>query len=290
MWLSSHVHMLKDNVDGPREPHSVDNECECVNSVTVHKSALTQFISNDCCLTWCQRLYGRWRWRWYSSSSEHSPIPAQFYYPGANVVQMRFLKLHSSTAIQKVTYSCHPGHELGETDRDVKFLTDTRKQSFLGSLKDCVVRISHSSPYNKLLIMNKYAVWCRSYVPACRGRCFPPSGVCVWVWGPSPPSSQRLGSNVRRKQRHLSLWLHCGSSVFQLEVPKSVSPQKTHIVQGHTPWTRRGEQEKRKTVLPSLPLVSCWLSDSSSVTLGGHQGLSSQRSHICLQRHLSHNE
>lgn len=255
-----------------------------------HKSALTQFISNDCCLTWCQRLYGRWRWRWYSLSSEHSPIPAQFYYPGANVVQMRFLKLHSSTAIQKVTYSCHPGHELGETDRDVKFLTDTRKQSFLGSLKDCVVRISRSSPYNKLIIMNKYAVWCRSYVPACRGRCFQPSGVCVWVWGPSPPSSQRLGSNVRRKQRHLSLWLHCGSSVFQLEVPKSVSPQKTHIVQGHTPWTRRGEQEKRKTVLPSLPLVSCWLSDSSSVTLGGHQGLSSQRSHICLQRHLSHNE
>lgn len=62
----------------------------------------------------------------------------QFYYPGANVVQMRFLRLHSSTAIQKMTYSCHPGHRLGQMERDVKFLTDTRRQSYLGSLKDCV--------------------------------------------------------------------------------------------------------------------------------------------------------
>ena len=66
-------------------------------------------------------------------------VSHQFYYPGANVVQMRFLRLHSSTAIQKMTYSCHPGHVLGQTDRDVKFLTDSRKQSYLGALKDCVV-------------------------------------------------------------------------------------------------------------------------------------------------------
>lgn len=38
-----------------------------------------------------------------------------------------------------MTYSCHPGHRLGQTDRDIKFLTDTRQQSYLGAVKDCVV-------------------------------------------------------------------------------------------------------------------------------------------------------
>ena len=52
---------------------------------------------------------------------------------------MRFLRLHSARSSQKVTYSCHPGHRLGPGRRDVKFLADTRKQSFLGTLADCVV-------------------------------------------------------------------------------------------------------------------------------------------------------
>ncbi|XP_019209972.1 collagen alpha-1(I) chain isoform X2 [Oreochromis niloticus] len=62
----------------------------------------------------------------------------QFYYQGANVVQMRFLRLHSGTAVQKVSYSCHPGHRLGPASRDVKFLTDSRTQSYLGAVQDCV--------------------------------------------------------------------------------------------------------------------------------------------------------
>ncbi|KAM6902372.1 collagen alpha-1(II) chain-like [Xenentodon cancila] len=62
----------------------------------------------------------------------------QFSYPGASVVQMRFLRLHSHSAAQKLTYSCHPGHRLGQTERDVKFLADTRRQSYLAALKDCV--------------------------------------------------------------------------------------------------------------------------------------------------------
>ncbi|XP_064817134.1 collagen alpha-1(I) chain-like [Oncorhynchus masou masou] len=61
-----------------------------------------------------------------------------FYYPGANVVQMRFLRLQSWKAVQRIIYSCHPGHRLGHTDREVKFLADTRRQSFLGALKDCM--------------------------------------------------------------------------------------------------------------------------------------------------------
>lgn len=62
----------------------------------------------------------------------------QFYYPGANVVQMRFLRLQSWRALQKITYTCHPGHRLGHTDREVKFLTDTRRQSYLGAINDCI--------------------------------------------------------------------------------------------------------------------------------------------------------
>lgn len=68
-------------------------------------------------------------------------LRCQFHYPGENVVQLRFLRLHSITAVQSITFSCHPGHKLGEAERDVKFLTDSRTQSYLGVLKDCVVRI-----------------------------------------------------------------------------------------------------------------------------------------------------
>lgn len=65
----------------------------------------------------------------------------QFHYPGESAVQLRFLRLHSITAIQSITFSCHPGHQLGGAERDVKFLTDSRTQSYLGVLKDCVVSI-----------------------------------------------------------------------------------------------------------------------------------------------------
>ncbi|KAJ7988519.1 hypothetical protein DPEC_G00324420 [Dallia pectoralis] len=69
------------------------------------------------------------------SKQEHG---FQFFYPGANVVQMRFLRLQSWKAVQKITYSCHPGHRLGQSEREVKFLADTRKQSYLGELQDCI--------------------------------------------------------------------------------------------------------------------------------------------------------
>lgn len=87
-------------------------------------------------------------------------VSHQFYYPGANVVQMRFLRLHSSTAIQKMTYVCHPGHVLGQTDRDVKFLTDSRKQSYLGALKDCVVCKKFSKlPLSWVCLRKDLASW-----------------------------------------------------------------------------------------------------------------------------------
>ncbi|XP_029921679.1 collagen alpha-1(III) chain-like [Myripristis murdjan] len=83
---------------------------------------------------WMEESSTEGSFQWLSSLEQGF----QFYYPAASVVQMRFLRLHSNTAVQKVTYSCHPGHKLGQSDRDVKFLADTKKQSYLGALKDCV--------------------------------------------------------------------------------------------------------------------------------------------------------
>lgn len=62
----------------------------------------------------------------------------QFEYPGLSVVQVRFLRLQSSQAEQKMTFSCYSGYRLGPTQRQVKFLTDSLRQSYLGTLQDCV--------------------------------------------------------------------------------------------------------------------------------------------------------
>lgn len=91
----------------------------------------------------------------------------QFSYPDASVVQMRFLRLHSVTAVQRVTYSCHPGSRQGPTERSVKFLTDTRRQSYLGALRDCMVRIHQRQRKDISFLFLKYVNSCLKR----RGRC-----------------------------------------------------------------------------------------------------------------------
>ncbi|KAM6965207.1 collagen alpha-1(I) chain [Aplochiton taeniatus] len=71
---------------------------------------------------------------WLSSMEEGF----QFDYPGADVVQMRFLRLNSRVVSQNVSYSCHTGSKQGSVEREVKFLADTQRQSYLGALRDCV--------------------------------------------------------------------------------------------------------------------------------------------------------
>ncbi|KAA0717047.1 Collagen alpha-1(XI) chain [Triplophysa tibetana] len=63
----------------------------------------------------------------------------QFDYTGSSVVQMRFLRLNSRIAKQNITFSCQPNSHQGFNEREVKFLADSRKQSFLGTLLDCEV-------------------------------------------------------------------------------------------------------------------------------------------------------
>uniref|UniRef100_A0A4W5QUV2 Fibrillar collagen NC1 domain-containing protein n=1 Tax=Hucho hucho TaxID=62062 RepID=A0A4W5QUV2_9TELE len=62
----------------------------------------------------------------------------QFEYLGPDVVQMRFLRLNSRLTSQNITYSCQPGNIQGPGKREVKFLADTQRQSYLGTLQDCV--------------------------------------------------------------------------------------------------------------------------------------------------------
>lgn len=68
------------------------------------------------------------------------PPYLQLEYPGAtDVVQMRFLRLNSRFSTQTITYSCQHGSRQSHSEREVKFLADTRTQSYLGALRDCVV-------------------------------------------------------------------------------------------------------------------------------------------------------
>lgn len=74
------------------------------------------------------------------------------------------------------------------------------------------------------------AVFCLS---AWRGDGFWSSGVRVWVWGPAPASSDRCGSDGRRKL-HASVWFHSRTCVFQLDV-------------GESCWSQRTRKSRRKT-------------------------------------------
>lgn len=68
----------------------------------------------------------------------------QFEYPGGtDVVQMRFLRMNSRISTQTITYYCEPGNRQSRREREIKFLADTRRQSYLGELQDCVVSDSN---------------------------------------------------------------------------------------------------------------------------------------------------
>lgn len=64
----------------------------------------------------------------------------QFEYSGGtDVVQMRFLRLNSRFSTQTISYYCRPVDGHTRREREVKFLADTRTQSYLAALQDCVV-------------------------------------------------------------------------------------------------------------------------------------------------------
>ncbi|NXP78649.1 CO5A3 protein, partial [Ramphastos sulfuratus] len=68
-------------------------------------------------------------------------LPPQLEYAGASPVQLRFLRLHSSLATQKVSYSCRPALEQGQPQlqKEILFLADSRQQSYAASLQGCLL-------------------------------------------------------------------------------------------------------------------------------------------------------
>lgn len=71
-------------------------------------------------------------------------LPLQLEYAGASPVQLRFLRLHSHLATQKVSYSCRPAPEQGQPqlEKEIRFLADSREQSYAASLQGCVVSLA----------------------------------------------------------------------------------------------------------------------------------------------------
>ncbi|XP_060107100.1 collagen alpha-3(V) chain-like [Heteronotia binoei] len=72
-----------------------------------------------------------------------SSLPGGFLleYQGLSTVQLRFLKLHSSLATQKVSYSCrpHPDGSRPQLEKEIKFLADSREQSYMATLQGCML-------------------------------------------------------------------------------------------------------------------------------------------------------
>ncbi|KAH0615536.1 hypothetical protein JD844_004919, partial [Phrynosoma platyrhinos] len=70
-----------------------------------------------------------------------SPLQNQLEYQGSSTVQLRFLKLHSSRATQKVSYSCRPQAEGGkpQLEKEIRFLADSREESYVATLQGCML-------------------------------------------------------------------------------------------------------------------------------------------------------
>ncbi|NXN42347.1 CO1A1 protein, partial [Rhinoptilus africanus] len=68
-------------------------------------------------------------------------LPLQLEYGGASPVQLRFLRLHSRLATQKVSYSCRPAPQQGQLqpEKEIRFLADSREQSYAASLHGCLL-------------------------------------------------------------------------------------------------------------------------------------------------------
>ncbi|NXI47774.1 CO5A3 protein, partial [Galbula dea] len=65
----------------------------------------------------------------------------QLEYAGASPVQLRFLRLHSHLATQKVSYSCRaaPEQSQPQQEKEIHFLADSREQSYAASLQSCLL-------------------------------------------------------------------------------------------------------------------------------------------------------
>ena len=64
-------------------------------------------------------------------------------------MQLRFLRLRSRLATQEVSYSCRPAPEPGQPqpEKEIRFLADSREQSYAASLQGCMVSLAVAGPF-----------------------------------------------------------------------------------------------------------------------------------------------
>lgn len=86
---------------------------------------------------WLSTYTSKDTFEWFSA------LPGGFLleYAGASTVQLRFLRLHSRLAAQKVSYSCSPAPERGQPqpEKEILFLADSREQSYTATLQGCLL-------------------------------------------------------------------------------------------------------------------------------------------------------
>lgn len=146
----------------------------------------------------------------------------KFEYTETSVVQMRFLRLNSKQVTQNITFSCGRGSRQGSSEREIQFLADSRRQSFLGTLRDCMVCFfSHGFSQRTWLVAWILRVN-RTFLIAVSGGAGSKTrgdGVPVWNRRPGALADQRLGV-VWPQWPCRRLWIYYRTCVFQLETSR----------------------------------------------------------------------
>lgn len=166
---------------------------------------------------------------------------------------MRFLRLNSKQVTQNITLSCGRGSRQGSSEREIKFLADSRRQSFLGTFRDCVVGffswyLSQGGWLVAWILLSNH----EPLIAGDGGDGYKTWRVCVPVrnqW-PGAFADQRLGVVWPQWPRR-RLWICYRICVFQLETSRRHT--NTHSLQTADGWAggnwslvKRGRLCRRK--------------------------------------------
>lgn len=235
--------------------------------------------SQEDSFSWLSRTEQGFQVRYTQSSGDLLPFTAFFFiflllwfsvlkfeYTETSVVQMRFLLLNSKQVTQNITFSCGQGSRQGSRERAIRFLADSRRQSFLGTLRDCVVCFfSHYFSQYTWLVSWISLVHQRFFFAVNGGPGYKTSrvGVPVWNWKPGAFADQRLGV-VWPQWPCRGLWIYYRTCVFQLETSRRHTKTHTHSLQTADCWDgvnwpliKHSRQKKRSNSSSSSHIGRC---------------------------------